>query len=276
MTCTELADAAPQLALRVLPGDERGRALHHLEGCAVCRELVASLTAVNDALVAAAPSAEPPAGFEERVLARFDARPADTATAGGAVGAVGTVGAVGAPARGPAGPSTGVGRRRPGRRGLGVRGGGVAGDVRDGGGAGRAVGRRGVAAGVALAFAAALVAVAVADPFEGGDADPVVAVVEMRTASGTVVGEARLEADDPPMLFLSLPGWIESIAVYGSEGESYAVLVEYRGGSEARLELRATSESWWGIELPRGDVDRVAAVAIVDTVGRVWCRGTFS
>jgi hypothetical protein len=257
MTCAQLADVAPQLALGILPGDERGRAVHHLESCAGCRELVAALTAVNDALVAVAPTAEPPAGFEERVLSRFDARPADGPDV--AVVSPTRAGAdvVTPDRRGRRGRDVHGGRRVPGRRGI--------------------RGRRGVAVGAALAAVAAVVAISlvVADPF-GGDDDPAVAVIEMRTASGTVVGEARLEADDPPMLFLSLPGWIESIAVYGSAGESYSVLVEYRGGSEARLDLPATSESWWGLELPRGDVDRVRAVAIVDTVGRVWCRGTFS
>ena len=37
MDCTQLADAAPELALGILPGDERAAALAHLDECPGCR-----------------------------------------------------------------------------------------------------------------------------------------------------------------------------------------------------------------------------------------------
>jgi anti-sigma factor RsiW len=76
MDCAELADAAPELALGILPGDERAAALAHLDGCPACRQQVSSLAGVTDQLLLLAPTAQPPAGFEQRVLASLDAGPA--------------------------------------------------------------------------------------------------------------------------------------------------------------------------------------------------------
>jgi anti-sigma factor RsiW len=74
--CAQLADVAPELALDNLSGDERAAALAHLETCPSCRELVSSLTSAADQLLLLAPKAEPPAGFEERVLAALAPAPA--------------------------------------------------------------------------------------------------------------------------------------------------------------------------------------------------------
>ena len=69
MTCEQLADVAPELALGVLTGRERADAYQHLDGCASCRTLVNSLSCVTDELLRDfAPSVEPPPGFEARVL----------------------------------------------------------------------------------------------------------------------------------------------------------------------------------------------------------------
>ena len=38
MDCAQLADAAPELALGILPGDERAAALAHLDECPGCRQ----------------------------------------------------------------------------------------------------------------------------------------------------------------------------------------------------------------------------------------------
>jgi hypothetical protein len=69
MTCTQVRELAPELAMDVLAGPERGDALAHLDGCASCRAFVAELAETADLLVLAAPEAEPPPGFAERVLA---------------------------------------------------------------------------------------------------------------------------------------------------------------------------------------------------------------
>jgi hypothetical protein len=71
MTCAELADVATELALGVLTGRERAAALAHLDSCEACREEVRQLMATNEQMLALLPPAEPPAGFETRVLDRL-------------------------------------------------------------------------------------------------------------------------------------------------------------------------------------------------------------
>ena len=71
MSCEEFAEVAAELALGVLTGRERARALAHLDGCESCREQVRELTMAQDELLALLPSAQPPAGFESRVLERI-------------------------------------------------------------------------------------------------------------------------------------------------------------------------------------------------------------
>ena len=71
MTCAELADAAAELALGVLTGRERAVAVAHLSECDGCREDVRQLMATGEQLLELLPPAEPPAGFETRVLARL-------------------------------------------------------------------------------------------------------------------------------------------------------------------------------------------------------------
>jgi anti-sigma-K factor RskA len=71
MSCHEFGGVAAEFALGVLTGRERAAALAHLDGCESCREQVRELTMVQDELLALLPSAEPPAGFESRVLERI-------------------------------------------------------------------------------------------------------------------------------------------------------------------------------------------------------------
>jgi len=71
MSCDEFAEVAAELALGVLTGRERARALAHLDGCESCREQVRELSTAGDELLALLPPAEPPAGFESRVLERL-------------------------------------------------------------------------------------------------------------------------------------------------------------------------------------------------------------
>jgi anti-sigma-K factor RskA len=73
LACDEVRALAAELALGVLPGRERAAALAHIAGCAGCRDEVDSMAGVADALLLMAPEAEPPAGFESRVLARVAA-----------------------------------------------------------------------------------------------------------------------------------------------------------------------------------------------------------
>ena len=71
MTCGELADVAAELALGVLTGRERAMAIAHLDKCEACRENVRQLMATGEQLLELLPPAEPPAGFETRVLERL-------------------------------------------------------------------------------------------------------------------------------------------------------------------------------------------------------------
>jgi hypothetical protein len=71
MGCAQVRELAPELALGIAEGDERAAALRHLSGCAGCRRLVSELSSVGDELLLLAPPAEPPPGFESRVLGRL-------------------------------------------------------------------------------------------------------------------------------------------------------------------------------------------------------------
>jgi len=68
MSCDELTNLAPEVALGTIDGEERAEALRHLATCAECRRLVDQLTTVADELLMLAPVQDPPAGFESRVI----------------------------------------------------------------------------------------------------------------------------------------------------------------------------------------------------------------
>src|SRR5882724_5845390 len=67
--CTECMELAPELALNALTGRERAQVLAHLDECSRCREAVCALTSTADELLTLVPEAEPPPGFEKRVVA---------------------------------------------------------------------------------------------------------------------------------------------------------------------------------------------------------------
>src|ERR1700722_14239097 len=71
MGCAEFDDVSAELALGVLTGRERARALAHLDWCDTCRENVRQLTVTGEELVGLLPAIEPPAGFETRVMERL-------------------------------------------------------------------------------------------------------------------------------------------------------------------------------------------------------------
>ena len=66
--CEEFRELAPELALGIVEGEERGRALEHLADCPDCRRRVEGVSEVADGLLLAAPHREPPVGFESKVL----------------------------------------------------------------------------------------------------------------------------------------------------------------------------------------------------------------
>ena len=67
--CAEIRELAPELALGIVDGEDRARALEHLADCPDCRRRVEELSEVADELLLLAPHKEPPVGFEERALA---------------------------------------------------------------------------------------------------------------------------------------------------------------------------------------------------------------
>jgi hypothetical protein len=71
ITCGQFRKLAAELALDILPGDERAIAVAHAERCAECSAHLASLTSVGDGLLSLVPAHEPSSGFETRVLDRL-------------------------------------------------------------------------------------------------------------------------------------------------------------------------------------------------------------
>ena len=75
--CRRVRELVPELALGIATGEERARALEHLARCSDCRRLLDELSDVADELLLAAPSHEPPVGFETTVMDELrSARPA--------------------------------------------------------------------------------------------------------------------------------------------------------------------------------------------------------
>jgi hypothetical protein len=71
--CEEFRDDVAELALGTLTGRRRSRALDHVTTCERCRDELASLSDVTDALLVLSPVAEPPFGFEQRLIERYRA-----------------------------------------------------------------------------------------------------------------------------------------------------------------------------------------------------------
>jgi len=71
LTCESAREAAADLALGDLSGDERAIMLEHLSGCPACSALVGELSSVVDSLLLLAPEVDPPPRFESAVLARI-------------------------------------------------------------------------------------------------------------------------------------------------------------------------------------------------------------
>jgi hypothetical protein len=66
--CHETREMAVDLALGIVEGEERGRALQHLADCPDCRAEVEKFSDLADDLLLLAPQREAPVGFESRVL----------------------------------------------------------------------------------------------------------------------------------------------------------------------------------------------------------------
>lgn len=97
--CDAHQEALPELALGVLTGRDRVRALAHVEACSRCAEELEQLSRAADAVVLVAPEVEPPMGFETRLFERMgveDVRRRRRVTPRWAAGAVAAAAAVAA------------------------------------------------------------------------------------------------------------------------------------------------------------------------------------
>lgn len=73
--CDRLQELSAEVALGVADGADRAWALEHVAGCQECRARIERLSSLADELLLVAPGVEPPAGFEERVVAAIRPRP---------------------------------------------------------------------------------------------------------------------------------------------------------------------------------------------------------
>ena len=69
--CDVYADDMSELALGVLTGRARARALSHVESCPRCADDLEQLSRAADTVVQVAPEVEPPMGFEARLFERM-------------------------------------------------------------------------------------------------------------------------------------------------------------------------------------------------------------
>lgn len=71
VTCAQVEERLEELALGEVAEPERSSLLAHVARCGDCRRQLDEVLALTDSLLALAPAAEPPAGFESRVLERL-------------------------------------------------------------------------------------------------------------------------------------------------------------------------------------------------------------
>jgi len=71
LTCAEVRESVPELALDILEPGERAAVAAHLAHCPACQGEVDAMVAVGARLLDLVPGTEPPLGFDRRVLAKI-------------------------------------------------------------------------------------------------------------------------------------------------------------------------------------------------------------
>jgi Putative zinc-finger len=238
--CDEVRVLAPDVALGLLTGEERAAALAHLQGCESCRAEVAALAVTADEVLLAAPEATPPAGFAAGVLARLVPAPGTESVSGDGLPPV--------PAPVPVrSPLARIARRR-----------------------------RVSLAAMAAAAVTVVVAGILAVIGSGGGDGGVVAVAEIRTGRGDVVGEASVQGDETATVAIDVPGWGRMVDAWGDDNPSgdYWLAIEQDDGTRSLRPVPTDLDGWTvRINAPAEDV---TSVAMIDAQGRVWCGGRFT
>lgn len=75
LTCAEVEDAATEYALGILPAAEARAISDHLATCPSCRLEIDQIATAGDWLLELVPDAEPPLGFDRKVLTALHLRP---------------------------------------------------------------------------------------------------------------------------------------------------------------------------------------------------------
>jgi len=74
MDCTQVEEAATEYALGILPAEEARAVSAHILACPACRQEVEEIRGIGDRLLDLVPDAEPPLGFDRRVLSAVGSR----------------------------------------------------------------------------------------------------------------------------------------------------------------------------------------------------------
>ena len=265
MGCAEFADVAAELALGVLTGRERARALAHLDRCEECRENVRQLTVTGEELVGLLPAIEPPAGFESRVMERLGLGIPAPAPAPVRV-PVAAPGSVPGPARGPARGLS------PARR-FGLK-------LADwtGGGTGRSGTGRGAVSRPRRLLATAAVAAGVVVAGLGGwglhaatssPAASPLSSAALVTASHQTAGQVYFYDSGSPWLYMSVN--------IGSRSGTVICQVESPDGHVTTVgSFRLTGGyGYWGSPDPVTD-GQLTGARLVTTTGKVLATATFA
>jgi hypothetical protein len=68
ITCRQVEEAATEYALGILPVDEARAVSSHILRCRPCRQEIEDIRRIGDQLLDLVPDAEPPVGFDQRLL----------------------------------------------------------------------------------------------------------------------------------------------------------------------------------------------------------------
>jgi len=249
--CDEVKDLGAEFALGLLDGADRAAVVAHLEGCRACRSQVALLAEAGEQMLLVAPSAEPPPGFEQRVLDRLGpqgVRPRPMSRLG---------------------PRPGRTRRR--NPGLGASSGRWFVPV------------LGVAAVmlVVLGGAAAVLRAGDGDgtgngrEVAGEHPQPERSTARLLSSHGQRdVGGVVIFDSDPRVVEVDMAEWMERVAGWDDPPPGpWTLAVERADGSREQHILALADDPRPRIPLQSGGAP-VASVAIQDGTGHVWCSAT--